>query len=81
MKTREQIDALKKNWRYDPCWDIEDTEGFEEHKEELLAYRLEVEGQWQEAEDKRINERAERLKCSVELVRYLENLERRIDLK
>lgn len=81
MATTNEIESLKKNWRYDPCWDIEDTEGFAEHKEELRAYRLEVERQWQEVEDKRINERAEILKCSVELVRYLENLERRIDLK
>lgn len=81
MATTNEIESLKKSWRYDPCWDIENTEGFEEHKEELLAYRLGIEKEWQEREDKRINERADKLKCSVELVRYLENLERRIDLK
>jgi len=30
--TPEQIQKLKDNWSQDPCWDIEDTEGFEAHK-------------------------------------------------
>jgi hypothetical protein len=38
-KTNEEIEALKLNWAKDPCWDIEDTEGFEEHREELIAWR------------------------------------------
>lgn len=80
MATTNEIEALKKNWRYDPCWDIEDTKGFEEHKEELLAYRLETEKKWRTVEDERINARAKLLECSPALVRYLENLERKIDL-
>jgi hypothetical protein len=28
--TREAIEKLKEEWRYDPIWDIEETEGFEE---------------------------------------------------
>jgi hypothetical protein len=50
--TAEEIQALKDNWIKDPCWEIEDTEGFEEHKEELLAYRLEVE---QKAQERHLN--------------------------
>lgn len=42
-KTNEEIQSLKDGWRKDPCWDIEDTEGFEEHYDELLAYRRQVE--------------------------------------
>jgi hypothetical protein len=42
-KTHDEIEALKKNWLNDPCWDIEDTEGFEEHHDELYIYRLEME--------------------------------------
>jgi hypothetical protein len=42
-KTKEEIQALKDNWIKDPCWDIEDTEGFEEHKDALRAYRLDLE--------------------------------------
>lgn len=46
MATREKIEKLKEGWKKDPCWDIECTEGFEEHEEELLNYRKEVEAEW-----------------------------------
>jgi hypothetical protein len=39
-KTRADIEALKANWTADSCWDIEDTEGFEAHRVELLEYHL-----------------------------------------
>lgn len=42
MKTKDEVQALKDSWLKDPCWDIEDTEGFEDHYEELLAYRKEA---------------------------------------
>ena len=38
MKTQAEIEELKRQWRYDPCWDIDSTEGFEDHKEELLEF-------------------------------------------
>lgn len=40
IKPRAEIEALKENWLSDPCWDIEDTEGFEAHYGELYAFRL-----------------------------------------
>jgi len=46
QKTLAEINELKRNWSNDPCWDIEDTEGFEAYKQELLAYRLEQEAEW-----------------------------------
>ncbi|MCX6217570.1 hypothetical protein [Spirosoma sp.] len=39
MKSPQDIEELKRDWRSDPCWDIEVTEGFEDHHDELLAYR------------------------------------------
>jgi hypothetical protein len=42
-KTQDEIDALKLSWLKDPCWDIEETEGFEECKEELIAFRHKIE--------------------------------------
>jgi hypothetical protein len=42
-KTTQEIEQLKEDWLRDPCWDIEDTEGFEEHKTELYIFRLEIE--------------------------------------
>lgn len=38
LKTREEVEALKLSWLRDPCWDIEDTEGFEDYREELRQY-------------------------------------------
>lgn len=38
-KTNEEIQALKENWMKDPCFELEDTPGFEDHKVELLTWR------------------------------------------
>lgn len=54
MKTKDEVQALKDSWSKDPCWDIEDTEGFEDHYEELLAYR-------KEADEERIAKRARKV--------------------
>jgi hypothetical protein len=42
-KSREQIEELKSQWLADPCWDIENTPGFDAWHHELLAYRLDLE--------------------------------------
>lgn len=55
MKTPSEIQALIENWIEDPCWDIEDTEGFEDHKDILLKYRL-----WYEDYSRLLNEVGER---------------------
>lgn len=47
VKTQEEIDALKRSWASDPCWDIEDSEGFEAHRDELLAFKAEQEAWWE----------------------------------
>jgi len=46
--TQEEVEALKRNWSADPCWDIETTTGFEKYHDELLAFRLEKEKEWKE---------------------------------
>ena len=59
MKTREEVMMLKANWTADPCWDIEHTEGFEEHEGELREYRLVMEAKWEaEAKQKLLNDPA-----------------------
>lgn len=40
LRTDAEIADLKRQWKADPCWDIEDTEGFEAHRHELEAYHL-----------------------------------------
>jgi len=57
MKTVEEIQKLKDGWRKDPIWDIETTEGFEEHQQELLEYRKKCEAEWKtKAEERRKQE-------------------------
>lgn len=48
MKTREEIQKLKDEWAKDPCWDIEATVGFEDHIEDLIAFKNEMEAKWKE---------------------------------
>lgn len=63
-KTRREIEKLKVDWVFDPCWDIEDTEGFEEHREELLQFRKEMEIEWEKQRkmrENKIDEEAEKL--------------------
>jgi hypothetical protein len=42
MKTREEVEKLKHAWLKDPIWDISETEGFEEYKDELTAYQKKI---------------------------------------
>lgn len=58
MKTRAKIEALKNNWLKDPCWDIENTEGFADHVEELLNFRRQIEAEWKAKQEERENARA-----------------------
>jgi len=40
---RSRLDALKSEWQSDPCWDIEDSDGFAVFHDELKLYRFETE--------------------------------------
>lgn len=65
-KSREDIERLKQQWLDDPCWDIENTEGFDAHREELLEFRDSVEKKRDMAEMqlrfRKAIERAEKVK-------------------
>jgi len=43
MMNREDVEILKEEWYEHRFWDLENTTGFEEYRDELKAYRLEVE--------------------------------------
>lgn len=53
MKTAVEVEQLKKDWESDPCWDLHDTEGFEEHKEELRQYQEQKEVEWKAQREQR----------------------------
>lgn len=80
MKTQKEIDNLKSQWKYDPIWDIETTEGFEGHRAELLEFRMECENQWGRERFDQLTEKAERLGVpgNRQLAAYAETLESRI---
>lgn len=80
MATAEQIRNIKAVWLNDPTWDIEDTEGFEDHREELLAYRLETEARWESEHKEQLVKKAEEIGCpgNLKLAEYVMGLERRI---
>jgi len=77
-KTAKQIHDLKVDWLGDPSWDIEDTMGFELYYYELRAYRETVQKIDNEREAERLEGVAKGLGCSIELVGYIEHLERQI---
>lgn len=52
-KTREQVESLKELWLNDPNWDIEDTEGFEAYRAELMEFQKEQARKWQAEKNQR----------------------------
>jgi len=60
-KTLLEIDELKAGWASDPCFDIEDTEGFEDVREDLLQFRQEMELKWKQRDEQERNKLAETL--------------------
>lgn len=57
-RTQEEIQNLKYGWKKDPCWDIEHTEGFEAHEEELKLFSDECKKEWDKARVSRQKETA-----------------------
>ncbi|MDH2436647.1 hypothetical protein QCD60_29470 [Pokkaliibacter sp. MBI-7] len=80
----QEIEALKLRWRQGGrLWNIENSDGFEAHFVELLAYRLECEAnsyvkRKEQADQHELTLLADRLGCpdNLALARYVLNLER-----
>lgn len=80
MKTKQDIENLKRQWLNDPCWDIEDTEGFEDYKKELLEYRLSIETEKRIVEEKRKSRACALYNCNLEMLRTIESLQHRVEV-
>ena len=82
MKTILEIDKLKRDWESDPSWDIETTDGFEEHREELKQFRIEAQNKWKNKEMCRKLALAQKLHFpgNIAIVNHLEGLLFRIEL-
>lgn len=81
MKTADEITNLKCLWLDDPHWDIENTEGFEAHRDELREYRRIVEAEREWEQRKRLDAKAGNLGCpgNLKLAAYVDRLESRLD--
>jgi hypothetical protein len=82
MKTREEVEELKRQWLNDNIWDIETTEGFEEYHDELWSFRVVKEQEWERNEEIRLQKRAMSIGIddNLLLMKYIERLEKRIDM-
>ena len=80
MKTFGEVLDLESNWHADPIFDLEDTEGFEEYREELLRFRLNSEKEWNRLRDLRLDKLSADLGLpgNHHLARKWEAMERRI---
>ena len=80
MKDRMDVERLKDSWKEDPNWDLEETEGFEEYREELVAFRLEWEARWKEEREARLQAKAESMGIpgNTALAEYVERMENSI---
>ena len=78
-KTKQELDDLKAQWKSDPCWDLYNTEGFEEHKDELYAYQEKMERKWADEYHERISTKAKEMNCSFETAEYIRRLEQRLE--
>lgn len=79
MKTRNEVEKLKSEWLSDACWDIEDTEGFEEYKPELLQYRLMCDARRNRECEQKKSDMRNKLDCNEEMRMYLLMFEQRIE--
>lgn len=77
-RTAAEIVELKRNWLNDPCWDIEDTEGFEYHYMELRRWREALEDERRVQEINRVTTRGAHLGFTYDQMRFIEGMERRI---
>lgn len=74
------LQLLKDEWIKDPIWDIEDTEGFEEFHDALLAWRQRNEVDAYRTRTQRLRNKSLALGVpgAAGLVNYIETLEARI---
>ena len=79
MATREELERPMAEWLADPCYDLEDADGFEEHRDELRRYREETTAAFKRKREEILRERAAELGCTVALCEELERMQRAIE--
>lgn len=77
---RQRVEDLKDNWCSDPCWNLEETEGFAGHRYELRLFRLEMQAKWQQADRRKLLKKARDLSITdnLRLAHHILSLEDRL---
>lgn len=78
-KTAAEVEALKTEWLAFPDWELEDMEGFEAHRIELLEFRERHRMIWDIAAFKQVETECNRLGCSPAMLSRFKFLESRLD--
>ena len=80
VRSLDEIESLKAQWRNDPHWDIEHTSGFEVWHDELQAFSDAVKKANHKREMDRLWEMSRGLgiEGNFALTRYIDSLEQRI---
>lgn len=75
-----RVDDLFDQWKADPCWDVETTEGFEWAHDRLLSLRLEYQAKVDAVYESMLKEKATQLGIpeNLPLAEYILRLEHRI---
>lgn len=74
-RTQAELDQLKRDWADDRSWDLEDTEGFEAHRDELASYRAAREAEWAKAREAQIAAGMEKFECSKATFLFIERMQ------
>lgn len=74
MKTIAEVQNLKAQWVNNPCWDLEETEGFEAYRRELLAFSEHMKQTWECEVRGRIARKAAEWGVTFEQAQTIENL-------
>ena len=79
-KTKAEIEDLKIQWSRDPCWDIQETYGFENHKDELTLYSLKMEALWDNEALSVLEKYCKRIGTTNQiLAKYIRNMDKIIE--
>lgn len=78
MKTKKEVEQLKREWEKNPSWDLEETEGFEEYHDELARFAHMVSME-REVERLEIGARErEMFGCTDRLLQRIKHMESRL---
>ncbi len=80
MASEAEIEELKRQWLKDPCWDIEDTDGFGAHRTELAEFHKQQSARWEKERNEQLLQFAVKLGVpgNVGLAQYVMYLEQRL---